>query len=193
MLHGNFLIQRKSSWLYTETTSPGVWGAGESLWAENRLRRVHQGQPWGGVCRHGLGPDPTQEYVLDVSSLEPEQDRGRWLWAHPVPNRTPGMREAPSLTLRPRPAQVRKSLWMGCVLMTSWLLQKSPQGEISLGPQNYNPRLSLGTRLLTSKSWNRVCSCLCFGYWEAPDQNLWHTSPLFREPHQTCFCVWTQF
>ena len=38
---------------------------------------MHQGQPWGGVCRHGLGPDPTQEYVLDVSSLEPEQDRGR--------------------------------------------------------------------------------------------------------------------
>lgn len=30
--------------------------------------------------------------------------------------------------------------------------------------------LSLGTSLFSSKSWNRVCFCLCFGYWEAPNQ-----------------------
>ena len=39
---------------------------------------MQPGQPWGGVCRHGLGLDPTQECApSDVSSLEPEQDRGR--------------------------------------------------------------------------------------------------------------------
>ena len=174
----------------------GLQGSGvpARVLGREEAQKSAAGQPWGGVCRHGLGPDRTQECVSsDVSSLETEQDRGRWPWAHPVPNRTPGMREAPSLTLRSRPSQVRKSLWMVCVLMTSWLLQENPLGEISLRPQNYNPRFSLGTRLLTSKSWNRVCFCLCFGYWEAPDQNLWHTSPLFRELHQICFCVWTQF
>ena len=58
----------------------GLQGSGvpARVLGREEAQKSAAGQPWGGVCRHGLGPDRTQECVpSDVSSLETEQDRGR--------------------------------------------------------------------------------------------------------------------
>lgn len=71
----------------------------------------------------------------DVSSLEPGHGR-KTVMDTPVPDRTPGVREAPSLNMRLGPAQVKKTAEPSMLLKTGWFLEEKPLGEISLRPQN---------------------------------------------------------